>query len=177
MIRGLVRCAAALLIALAACRPAATRPPTVENRPREPGEPTFEARGAITQAGIEALLDRRFAAQRTAGTYQREWNGTEADVLAELQAMGWRDLGQLAAAIPTDYERRAAHQFTVGNPANIPGTVRDFMILHDARKYFRDAWQNHWATLAPGDIEVYRAYGIDLGPLRDAHVMRDDAAP
>jgi hypothetical protein len=55
--------------------------------------------------------------------------------------------------------------------------VRDFMILADARRYFADAWQSHWATLAPGDIEVYRSYHIDLSPLRAAGVIPDGGAP
>ncbi len=173
-----MRAAAALVVvALAACRPSPPAPPTIANRPDAHAPAPTAARGAITKAGVEALMARRFADELAAGTYVAEWNGTEDDVLAELAAMGWRDLGDLAAAIPVDYERRAAHQFKPDNPANIPGTVRDFMILADARRYFADAWQNHWATLAPGDLEVYRAYHIDLSPLRAASVIPDGGAP
>lgn len=169
--------AALLVVAIAACRPSPTAPPTIANRPGRHAPAPTTARGAITKAGVEALLARRFADELAAGTYVAEWNGTEDDVLAELAAMGWDDLAQLARAIPIDYERRAAHQFKRDNPANIPGTVRDFMILADARRYFADAWQNHWATLAPGDLEVYRAYQIDLTPLRAASVIPDGGAP
>ncbi len=169
--------ALALGAALAACRPAPAAPPTIANLPSADAAPLVRTRGAITKAGVEELLMRRFADELAAGTFTAEWNGTEDDVLAELAAMGWRDLAELAAAIPVDYERRAAHQFQRGNPANIPGTVRDFMILADARRYFADAWQNHWATLAQGDLEVYRAYRIDLAPLRAASVIPGDGAP
>lgn len=169
--------AALIVVAIAACRPPPPAAPTIANRPDARAPATTTARGAITKANVEALLARRFAVQLAAGTYVAEWNGTEDDVLGELAAMGWDDMAELAAAIPIDYERRAAHQFTSANPANIPGTVRDFMILTDARRYFADAWQNHWATLAPGDIEVYRAYHIDLSPLRAASVIPDGGAP
>lgn len=173
----MTRAGALFALAIAACQPPPATPPTIANRPAPSGAPVTRARGAITKAGVEALLARRFADQLAAGTFAGEWNGTEDDVLAELAAMGWDDLGDLAAAIPVDYERRATHQFAADNPANIPGTVRDFMILADARRYFADAWQSHWATLAPGDIEVYRSYHIDLSPLRAAGVIPDGGAP
>lgn len=173
-----MRAAALVVVALAACHAAPAPPPTIANRPRADAAPApTTARGAITKEGVETLLAQRFADELAAGTYVGEWNGTEDDVLAELAAMGWRDLRELAAAIPADYERKAAHQFQRDNPANIPGTVRDFMILRDARRYFADAWQNHWSTLAPGDLEVYRAYRIDLAPLRAASVIPDGGGP
>ncbi|MBK9032690.1 MAG: hypothetical protein IPL61_15695 [Myxococcales bacterium] len=170
----MIRAGALLLAAIAACRAAAPAPPRIENRPVE-GVDAARVRGPITRASVEQLLATRFARQLAAGTYVTEWSGTADDVLAELAAMGWVDLGELAAAIPRDFDVRAAHQFTADDPANIPGTLRDVMILHDARRYFERAWDHHWASLAPGDLEVYRAYSLDLGPLRAAGVMGADA--
>ena len=110
------RAAALFALAIAACQPRPVTPPTIANRPAPGSAPVTRARGAITKAGVEALLARRFADQLAAGTYTGEWNGTEDDVLAELAAMGWDDLGDLAAAIPVDYERRATHQVTPCGP-------------------------------------------------------------
>jgi hypothetical protein len=170
----ITRVVVGLALALTACSRAAA-PTVVENRPgksvrRSPG-------GRITADSVQSLMAHRFAAQLTAGTFALEWNQTQDDVLAELAAMGWDDLSELAAAIPHDFDLRGAHQFRKNDPANLPGLLRDFMILHDARRYFQVAWQSHWATLADGDEQLYRAYRIDLAPLEAAGVMRGDDAP
>lgn len=168
--------ALAALALVVACHPRPAPPPVIGNRPGDHDE-VAPAHGDITTAGLEALFARRFPSQLADGTLTREWNGTEADVLAELAAMGWHDLAQVEAAIPRDFARKAGVQFTHDDPANMPGTLRDIMILHDARRYFERAWQNHWGSLAPGDIDVYRAYGIDLAPLRAAGVIDDESGP
>ncbi len=128
-------------------------------------------RGPITPEGLADLLSTRFARQRADGTFEPEWNGTTEDVLAELAAMGWHDLGDVARAIPPDFDTRAAIQFRLDDPANLPGLLRDFMIMSDPHRYFGEAWQDHWGSLARGDRQVYEAYGIDLAPIRAAGVM------
>jgi hypothetical protein len=127
--------------------------------------------GPITPEGLAELLTERFARQHTDGTFVAEWNGTTEDVLAELAAMGWSDLGDIARAIPPDFDTRAAIQFRLDDPANLPGLLRDFMIMSDPHRYFGQAWQDHWGSLARGDRQVYEAYGIDLEPIRAAGVM------
>lgn len=166
----------ACALALVGCRATGSDAPVIGNRPGPWSSDGLVARGAITKQRIEDLMTARFARQLTDGTFVAEWNGTEDDVLAELAAMGWTDVADVAQAIPRDLEIRGAVQFTTGNPANLPGTLRDVMILHDAHRYFTKAWNNTWASLAPGDLEVYRAYGIDLSPIRAAGVMRDDGS-
>lgn len=159
--------------------PATTTPTATATGPRRAGAavvvgPTGDTRralGPITVDGLTALLNQRFSVQKAAGTFTPEWNGTDQDVLGELAAMGWTDLADVANAIPEDFDSRASIQFRLDDPANMPGLLRDFMILSDPHRYFGSAWQDHWGSLARGDAEVYRAYGIDLAPLRQAGVM------
>lgn len=160
----------AIALLLVGCRPAPAAP-EIGNRPEHASR-----LGPITQDGLEQLMTARFARQIAARTFTPEWNGVASDVIGELTAMGWSDLDDVARAIPHDLEIRGAVQFTTAKPANFPGTLRDVMILHDARRYFTKAWKNHWASLAPGDLQVYRAYRIDLTPILEAGVMRDDGS-
>lgn len=168
--------AAAIAIALVGCRSTPPAAPIISNRPEAWTEGGVTLRGAITKDSLYELMTSRFSRQIAEGTFAAEWNGTEEDVIAELTAMGWTDIADVARAIPRDLEVRGAVQFTTGNPANIPGTLRDVMILHDAQRYFTKAWNNHWASLAPGDLQVYRAYGIDLAPIHAAGVTRGDGS-
>jgi len=131
--------------------------------------------GPITEASLVAMMRTRFAAQLASGSFVAELNGTTADLLSELDAMGIDDLRELARLIPRDYDERAAGDFTVDDPANIPGTLRDLFIIHDARRYFRDAWQNHWASLSGGNLPLYREYHVDLQILVQYGVMSADA--
>lgn len=174
----MTRWAAMLALALVGCAAGPRHRPVIENR-SEPadarGRSSFH--GPITEAGLVSLMEARFARQRAAGTFVAEFNGTLPDLLAELEAMGIDDLGQLARLIPPDYDRRAADDFTADSPANIPGVLRDVFIIHDARRYFRDAWKNHWQSLAENNLPMYRHYGVDLGILRTAGVLPEQVTP
>lgn len=168
--------ALACALAFAGCGPTQAAAPVIGNRPGDSTGDDYRGRGEITKERLQELMTARFAKQIHGGTFVAEWNGTEEDILAELAAMGWTDVADVARMIPRDLEIRGAVQFSTNSPANIPGTLRDVMILHDARRYFTQAWNNHWASLAPGDLQVYRAYGIDLTPIFDAGVTRGDGS-
>jgi hypothetical protein len=176
-----MRAAAALAaIALAGCHPA-PRPIVIENRVERLPEADHRGyRGAITEENLLALMRRRFASQIAAGTFVADFNGTTADLLAELAAMGITDIGQLARLIPSDYDRSAAADFNTASPANIPGVLRDVFIIHDAHRYFGNAWQHHWGSLSSQSLPLYRHYHVDLSVLDDAGVLPggpSDASP
>jgi hypothetical protein len=162
------------MIALAACRPPPPAPTVIENRTSVDAPPPRFG-GTITEESLQAMMSKRFRRQLDAGTFVADYNGTTQDLLAELEAMGIRDLGHLARIIPDDYDRRAAQDFTEDDPANIPGVLRDIFIIHDARRYFEEAWQNHWQSLSASNVPVYRAYHVDLRVLVKAGVMSSDA--
>lgn len=164
-----IRCAI-IVVVLAGCPHAASRPVVIENR-AVVAAPAGRFRGAITEVTLEAMMRKRFEHQLAAGTFVADFSGTTADLLTELDAMGIHDLGQLAALIPRDYDRRAEADFATDSPANIPGVLRDLFIIHDARRYFRDAWQNHWQSLSPDNLPMYRSYRVDLQILVEAGVI------
>jgi hypothetical protein len=160
-----------------ACRPAPPAHVVIENRLAPPEAPTGPGfHGPITEESLAAMMRERFADQLAAGTFTADFSGTTADLLAELDARGIRDLGALARLIPRDYVQRAEHAFSADNPANIPGVLRDVMIIHDARRYFHDAWKNHWQSLSTNDAQMYRTYRVDLDVLVDAGVISREAA-
>lgn len=158
--------AAAVALALAACRPVPPPAAPVENRyadeqPRQP----------ITAASLAEFLSRRFAAQLATGTFKAEFNDTEDDLLDELATMGIRDLADLAAIIPPDFEIRGAGEFILDDPANIPGLIRDFLMIHDARRFFAHAWKQRWQQILPANVSALRAYVVDFRPFYDAGVL------
>lgn len=172
--------AALVAVALAACGPApAPRGPAViENRfVGEPGSaPTIPAYavGPITEASLQAFMARRFAPQLADGTFVADYSGTTEDLLDELHTMGVHDLAELAALIPDDFERRGAGEFVTEDPANIPGLVRDFLMIHDAHRYFGQAWKNRWQSILPANVSALKAYVRDFQPFYDAQVLTPD---
>jgi hypothetical protein len=157
-------------IAIAGChRGPVPAPALIGNQPT--GSGSSHAGAAVSAASVQALLEHRFARQLADHTFVSDWNGTEADVLTELAAMGWYSVEEIARAIPRDFDQRGASKFTLEEPANIPVLLRNVMIVSDAKRYFGSAWDNHWSGLAPGDRDVYDAYHLDLEPMRTAGVL------
>ncbi len=172
-----MRAALALLavVVLAACTASPRRAgPTIENRtvedlgsPIRPGYPN----GPITTESLASFLSWRFARQLDDKTFVAEYNDTQDDVLDELRTMGISDLHQLAAIIPGDFEVLGAGEFIIEDPANIPGLVRDFMMIHDARRYFGRAWKSRWQSILPANVSALRSYVSDFQPFYDAGVL------
>lgn len=158
--------AVALAIAalLAACQsPAKPRAP-IENRTVETSDP-------LTSETLARFLSERFAPQLRDGTFVAEYNDTEVELLEELNTMGIRSVEQLARIVPHDFEVRGAGEFIIEDPANIPGLVRDFMMIHDADRYFEHAWQNRWQSILPANVSALRAYVTDFTPFYQAGVL------
>jgi hypothetical protein len=160
--------------ALAACQPPPKTRPTIENRsvdgPR--GKSVVDYPNApITEDSLAAFLSWRFARQLDEGTFEAGYNDTQADVIDELNTMGIRTIHDLATIIPGDFEVRGAGEFILEDPANIPGLVRDFMMIHDADRYFAHAWKNRWQSILPANVSALRAYVNDFTPFYDAGVL------
>lgn len=164
---------AAALLAIAACRGAAPAGPAIENRDvieGEAGEPRHDT-GPITEESLARFLSARFAPQLADGTFVADYSGTAEHLLEELRIMGFHDLADLAAVIPPDFERGGAGEFLEEDPANIPGLVRDFMMIHDADRYFARAWQNRWQSILPANVSALKVYVRDFRPFYDAAVL------
>ena len=151
-------------VALAACRPPAKPRAPIENRAVETADP-------LTSESLARFLSERFAPQLREGTFVAEYNDTEVELLEELSTMGIRSVDQLATIVPSDFEVRGAGEFIAEDPANIPGLVRDFMMIHDADRYFAHAWQNRWQSILPANVSALRAYVTDFTPFYQAGVL------
>jgi hypothetical protein len=167
-----VRAALALVVLVAACQPQARRPITIENHAIDdgggyPNEP-------ITEESVVRFLSWRFKRQLDAGTFEATYNDTQADLIDELHTMGIRTIDDLAAIVPEDFETRGAGEFVTSDPANIPGIVRDFMMIHDADRYFQHAWKSRWQSILPENVSALRGYVTDFSPFYDAGVLTQD---
>lgn len=172
MTRALV--AALALAVVAACQPPPRSRPRIENRVVD-GAQAGSALGypdsPITKESLAEFLAWRFARQLGEGTFEDSYNDTEADVIDELNTMGLRTVHDFARIIPPDFEVRGAGEFIIEDPANIPGLVRDFMMIHDAERYFGHAWKNRWQSILPANVSALRAYVDDFQPFYDAGVL------
>lgn len=165
---------AMLVLALAACRPAPKTRPTIENRTVDGSRTVARIDypdGPITEHSLSAFLSWRFARQLDERTFEASYNDTQEDVIDELDTMGIRTIHDLAAIIPDDFETRGSGEFIEEDPANIPGLVRDFMMIHDADRYFDNAWKNRWQSILPANVSALRAYVNDFTPFYDAGVL------
>lgn len=166
--------AALVLVVLAACPAPRRGGPTIENRSVEdmgsPIRPDYP-NGPITSDSLAGFLSWRFGRQLDEKTFVAEYNDTQDDVIDELHTMGINDLHQLATIIPGDFEVMGAGEFITDDPANIPGLVRDFLMIHDARLYFDRAWKSRWQSILPANVSALRSYVLDFQPFYDAGVL------
>ena len=127
----------------------------------------------IAVASVNAYLSQRFSAQLAAKTFTIDYGSSDTDqqVFGELAAMGITRIDQLAAIIPADFETRAAAVFTTSAPQNVAGMLRDLMIIHDAPRYFKDAWKQHWYATGESDFTAAIAYGLDFASLAQYGVL------
>jgi hypothetical protein len=172
-----VRLAIAAALVLAACQPPPPKArPTIENRTVEDlgsrGRGHVEyPDGPITEESLAQFLSWRFERQLSDQTFEASYNETQEDVIDELDTMGIRTIHELAAIIPDDFEERGAGEFVTHDPANIPGLVRDFMMIHDPDRYFDRAWKNRWQSILPENVSALSSYVNDFRPFYDAGVL------
>jgi hypothetical protein len=164
----MTRAAVAIVVLVAACHPPAQHRIAVENRwiddEVNPNEP-------ITEESLAQFLSWRFKARLDEGTFAAEYNETQDDVIDELHTMGIRTIHDFAAIIPDDFDERGAGEFIIEDPANIPGLVRDFMMINDADRYFQHAWKNKWQSILPANVSALKGYVRDFEPFYDAGVL------
>ena len=128
-------------------------------------EPPVERpqRTPLTEQGLYALMERRFADQIAGGQLDIDIpEGLWPELEGELDAMGIESLEQLEALIPPDFVEKAQIEFE--HEPNVLSLTRTLLMLHDLPRYFDEAWQGHWHSVDVADFSTLRAYGIDLGP-------------
>jgi hypothetical protein len=171
----------ALLLILGAigCGSRASTPASgpIENTAEPAGRPGLPS-GDVTSDSLKALIKARFPAQVASGAIELDLgpgDSVAAEILDEVDAMGVESLEQLGAWIPEDYETRASHVFSGEfGTTNVAGLVRDFLMIHDVRRYFAQAYQDHWQQATPDTVRTLEAYGVDLAPLREKGLLDED---
>jgi ppGpp synthetase/RelA/SpoT-type nucleotidyltranferase len=97
----------------------------------------------------------------------------------EIKDFGISDLKSLGALF-TDEVCKLARESTPG--LEMPGLLRDGMMLTDIDKYFRKSWKNSWQAIDVGSAAVYeRHYGKSLNKIWNRYkidlVNEDDIDP
>jgi hypothetical protein len=158
--------ATVLPILLAACVTACgTTSPTTQPRPDD------EPSGSLDEASLDAWLRWRFPREVAAGQLAMDYGSADgvADVFDEMAGYGLATLGELAAIVPPDFQRRGAVVFR-GEGTNVAGLMRDVMIIHDADRYATRAYKATWCGCEE-DFPAAQAYGVSLNPLGEAGVF------
>jgi hypothetical protein len=172
------RAALAIAVMVAACHPPAKQRVAIENHSIDDvgnRSPQIDyPDGPITEESLAQFLSWRFTSELGDGTFEATYNDTQDDVIDELHAMGIRTIHDLAEIIPADFETLGAGEFIVDDPANIPGLVRDFMMISDADYYFQHAWKSRWQSILPANVSALKAYIGDFTPFYDAGVLTAD---
>lgn len=82
----------------------------------------------------------------------------EEQVLLELEGYGLNTIKELDAIIPKDYVKRMKDiEFR-----SIDGIVRNVMIIHDADRYFKYAWNHENKVMDKENYNLYLSYGIEI---------------
>jgi ppGpp synthetase/RelA/SpoT-type nucleotidyltranferase len=88
---------------------------------------------------------------------------SEHEIVQELTAFGISTLEQLDNIVPADLPK----QKDLIKNASFLGLARDVMMIHDADRYFSEAWEKHWTGLRTGPI--LEAYGLDVAALAERY--------
>jgi putative GTP pyrophosphokinase len=88
--------------------------------------------------------------------------GTER-ILGELKSLGIRTLADLEARVNSKirnaYEKQGQYSDLRDN---ITGLVRHILMTDDAKLYFEKAWNNHFHTIPPTELELLADSGADV---------------
>jgi hypothetical protein len=129
----------------------------------------------LSKDSMITYVKERFPDAVASGVLITEWgsDGMDTEVIGELGKMGVTTTGQLNAIVPADYQTKGmdAVKASQDPTTNITGLMRDIMIIHDAKKYFGEIWNNSWQSNGPEDFPAPIAYGVDMKILEDAGVF------
>jgi hypothetical protein len=129
----------------------------------------------LSKDSMIVYVKERFPDAVASGVLVIEWGSEDMDteVIGELAKMGVTTTGQLNAIVPADFQTKGidAVKASQDPTTNITGLMRDIMIIHDAKKYFGEIWNNSWQSNGPEDFPAPVAYGVDMKILENAGVF------
>ncbi|EJL28212.1 GTP pyrophosphokinase family protein [Brevibacillus sp. BC25] len=102
----------------------------------------------INSTSLEEYLKIKFAKFIEDTSIEASFKGGEKDIIKELNLYGLKSLSDIDEIIGSDLVK-----FTVCS-ATFLGLLRDAMVLHDANKYFSNAWITKWVL----DDQTYNFY-------------------
>jgi hypothetical protein len=83
-------------------------------------------------------------------------------ILAELTSMGIHTLSDLeeinGPKLREEFIKLGKYS---GLRANISSVVRDILMVHDTKKYFQKAWNEHFRVMHPDSLNVLQESGAD----------------
>jgi hypothetical protein len=130
----------------------------------------------LTADSLRAFIQARFPKPVKSGKLKLDYGteGVSDQLLTELKDFGIHSLEELAAIIPADFDSRGAVVWQEES-TNIPGILRDVMMVTDLLRNLSQAWkQDHGTALSEDEFPMLKAYGIDLRPLHEAGVLANE---
>ncbi|WP_052404310.1 RelA/SpoT domain-containing protein [Paenibacillus sp. FSL H7-0737] len=113
----------------------------------------------INATSVNNYLLHTLAKYIEMGKVEPSFNGAEANVIDELLDFDLSNLGELDLLI-SRFLKEAPMIF---ERTNFVGLLRNLMMLTDTDKYFNKAWNQHWASIDAGFLQIASDYGIDMG--------------
>jgi putative GTP pyrophosphokinase len=137
-----------------------------------------QAKQPLTVVGLSAYLTGIFKDKIDSGMVSAGLVDPSSGkmLIGELKAFGVRTLGQLSKLIPKDFEQSLSSK--PSEHTTFFGIVRLAMMLKDADRYFKKAWNKNWAELNSSFAEILRGKQIDIEALASTYdFMIGDTEP
>lgn len=98
------------------------------------------------------------------------------EIIDELEGFGIHNLGQLKELLNAQEEFQWERED--GKYTTYLGILRSAMVLSDASKYFRCAWNEHWTILWEYVETFWKKHGVEMEELRDVlNIERKEENP
>lgn len=96
----------------------------------------------------------------------------KSEIIEELHGMGIQTLAQLDTLLSPQFIKKLKSHDLLRTHL---GILRDAMIIHDYKRYFDSAWQEHWHVTRQTAIKLWQECGVDIGfVLQRIEIWHDD---
>lgn len=129
--------------------------------------------GNLNNVSIDGTSLKKYLKKRFSEYIQEGWleptlgtSKNEKTVIKELEDYGIKNMKELddLLKIRIDFEKEENNDFL--------GILRDYMIINDFNKYFKDAWNENWGLLDSESVNMYRKNGLDVEKILEENQLR-----
>lgn len=113
----------------------------------------------INTTALREFLKNKFKNVIDKGELTPDFAEGENKIIDELVKFGIKTLGELEKIIPEDYEMKIVGY----DDENFLSSIRNFMIISDENRYFKEAWNHNWDGL--DNSGILTSYGVDINKL------------